>query len=155
VESKRALATPAPPTVKRLVHMKIVKDECTFDFDAPETLRKGLNEGTMVAYEGKLVRLQAFSGSSLGGIELGASLHKPEDTLLYDAQSDPQLHVVRIPTADKPLDRVMGAGNENPKVLRQTGLGCAFIIRGLKEAEGDILAMTRSMKMTYDEKKTK
>lgn len=154
-ELKRALATPAPPTMTHLVHMKVVKDECTFDFDTPETLRKGATEGTMVTYEGQHIRLEAFSGSSLGDLELGASRHKPEDTLLYDAKGDPQFYVVRIPSADQPMFRVMAAGNENPKALRQSGLGCAFLLRGSREFEGDIVGMTRSMKMTYDEKKAK
>jgi hypothetical protein len=152
-DPKRALATPAAPTVTRLVHTKITKDECTFDLDAPEVLAKTGSDGVSVSYAGKLVSFQGFAGASLDDFDLAASSDKPEDTLYYDKAGDPQLVVARIPTASEPLNAVMGSGNEKKPEDRKSGLGCSFICTGTKAAEGDAVAMCRSVKITYDAKK--
>lgn len=154
-DPKRALAKAAAPTVTRLVHSKITKDECSFDFDGPEVLAKTASDGVSVTYAGKLVSFQGFAGASLDDFDLIASSDKPEDTLYYDKEGDPQLVIARVATPSTPLNEVMGSGNEKKPEDRKSGLGCSFMCTGTKAAEGDVVAMCRSVKINYDAEKAK
>jgi hypothetical protein len=154
-DTQRALAKAAAPTVTKLVHNKVTMDECTFDFDAPEALQKTKSDGTSITYAGKLTGFQGFVGASLDDFDGIAATKKPADTLYFNKDGDPQLSVARVSTATDPLFGVMGNGNEKRPENRKSGLGCSFLCSGTKAAEGDVVAMCRSVKITYDEKKVK
>jgi hypothetical protein len=130
---------------------KVVVGACSFELTAPEPLQAGARDSMSASYSGKHVRFQGFAGASLG---LGPTTlwAKPETTLFVDEERDPALVVSRNPSAPRPMDAVSGSGAEKylpERSRRPDGLGCAFVCGGEAAFEGDVLAMCKSVRITY------
>ncbi|MDI3292007.1 hypothetical protein [Polyangium sp. 15x6] len=145
-------AAPAQAKSGSLVHTTFTKDECTFDFDAPEALKEKSSDGLSVSYESASFKFDGFAGSALYRLEGLVGQHKlyNKNPPVYQG-TDGGVHVVvaRIDTSSSPLSGIQGRGEE--AATRSTG--CSFICSGVKEREADVIAMCKSARLKYDESK--
>lgn len=152
----KALAIPAPPVASGVLASKIVINTCTFELDAPEALNPTAKDTMSVTYAGKHVEFVGYSDVSLG-VAPSVVFAKPETTLFVDEQRDPALLVTRNESAPKPIHAVSGIGAEKylPERSNRPGgpLGCGFRCSGEAAFEGDVVAMCKSVRVTYGTKK--
>lgn len=154
--ASKALAIPAPPAASGVLPAKIVINTCTFELEAPEALSPTAKDAMSVTYAGKHVEFVGYSEVSLG-IAPSVVFAKPESTLFVDEQRDPALLITRNASAPKPIHAVSGIGAEKylPERSNRPGgpLGCGFRCSGEAAFEGDVLAMCKSVRVTYGTKK--
>jgi hypothetical protein len=149
--SPASASASAAPAAGKLVHATIVKGECTFDFDAPEALKKADEDGVSVRYDGASFSFTGYRGAALDDFDNIAAMSKPEDRAFYDKDANPRLVVAREPKASKPIDAISGFGGEHLK--DSTRDGCTFACSGAKEKEKDVVAMCKSVKIRFAEGK--
>jgi len=140
-----------------LVKAKVSKDECTFEFAAPEELKQTTSDGVSVTYESASFSFTGFAGADL----------KSESTFLPYIKSiggDEPIDSGRVDgvqwaitvskTPAKPIYAVYGSGGEvYGRRESSKSLGCAFSCTGTKEHQADVIAMCKSVKISVDESK--
>lgn len=138
----------------KLVHQKVTKGGCTFEFDAPEQLTPtGKDDGMSTAVRSASFEFMGYHNSSVYGLEQlkALSLMGRKDTVLVaETASDKTLVVTRSaePSSD-PVRFIVGHGEE-PR-LSGRDLGCSYLCWGTKEKETDAVAMCKSVRIQYKE----
>ena len=142
----------------KLVHVQQSKDECTFDFDAPEALKETATDGMSFTLKGAAFSFQGFAGSSLYGLDQLAGLStmgSKDAPVVKETANGVNLVVTRNQTPAEPMFGVMGHGEEASHAGRDSPLGCSYLCSGPKDREADVLALCRSVRIKYDSAKAK
>lgn len=139
----------------KLVHHKQTKDECTFEFDAPEELKPTEKDGMSFTLASASYSFAGFAGASLYGLDqlAGLTTMGTKDTVLVKETAN-KLNLVVTRSEKPPSDPIKfigGHGEEAEHEGRQ--LGCSYLCWGTKEREAETVAMCRSVKITYTEEK--
>ncbi|MFO0592745.1 MAG: hypothetical protein U0441_34700 [Polyangiaceae bacterium] len=135
----------------KTVHQKLTKDECTFEFDAPEALKPGKEDGMSIDANGASFEMMVYAGASLYGLDqlAGLTLMGTKDTVLVkETANNINLVVTRSekPPSD-PNKFIGGHGEEANPGDRQ--LGCSYLCWGPKEKEAETVAMCKSVRIQY------
>lgn len=152
--SAGANAAAAPGANRKLVHIKQSKGPCTFEFDAPESLKETKRDGMSFTLESSAFSFDGFEGSSLYGMDQLAGLAAiggKSEVISKGTANGINLVITRFPTPSNPVVAVTGHGEEANVKDRQ--LGCSFLCNGIKEREADVIAMSKSVRISYDASK--
>lgn len=142
----------------KLVHVKQSKDECTFEFDAPEEMKESAKDEMSFTLKSASFSFQGYAGSSLYGLDQLAGLSamsSKEPPVVKETANGVNLVVTRNATPSEPIFGVMGHGEEASYKGREAPLGCSFLCGGTKEREADAIALCKSVRITYDASKAK
>ena len=138
----------------KLVHQKVTKEECTFEFDAPEQLTSsGKDDGMSVAVHSASFEFMGYHGSSVYGLDqlTGLTVMGTKDTVLVKETANAMNLVVtrsEKPPSD-PIHFITGHGEEAD--IGERSLGCSFLCWGTKEKEAETVAMCKSVRITFKE----
>lgn len=138
----------------KLVHQKVTKGACTFEFDAPEQLTPtGKDDGMSVAVRSASFEFMGYHNSAVYGLEQLKALTlmgKKDTVIVAEAAADKTLVVTRsVDPSSDPVRFISGHGEEPHLVERD--LGCSYLCWGTKEKEADAVAMCKSVRIQYKE----
>jgi hypothetical protein len=158
VEPKNKSAAIAPESKGPLVKAKISKDECIFEFSAPEELKQTDSDGVSVTYKSGSFTFTGFAGSDLKSpdtfIPYVKMLGAGEDPIASGREDGVQWAVTLSKTPAEPFYGAYGSGGEEyGRRKSSSSLGCSFACTGTKERQGDVIAMCKSVKISVDESK--
>jgi len=147
----------APESKGPLVKAKISKDECTFEFSAPEELKQTDSDGVSVTYKSASFTFTGFAGSDLKSPTTFLPYVKSlggEDPIASGREDGVQWAVTLSKTPAEPFYGAYGSGGEEyGRRQSSSSLGCSFACTGTKERQGDVIAMCKSVKISVDESK--
>lgn len=141
----------------KLVHHKLTKNECTFEFDASEQLKPAeKDDGLSVTVQSATFEFAGFSGASLYGLDQLSGLalmgSKDDTVLVKETANNLDLIVTRsAKPPSNPVKFISGMGEEANVKDRQ--LGCSYLCSGTKEKEAETVAMCKSVKITFTPEK--
>lgn len=138
----------------KTVHIKRSFEECTFELDAPEELKDKEKDGISFTIAGPSFAFRGNAGQTMYGLDGLAGLMRMGDTeppLFKGTANGVHLVIGRNPNASDPINGVSGNGEEAEHKERQ--LGCSFMCSGVKTREAELIAMCKSVRITYDKSK--
>lgn len=145
-------APPAAAGGGKLVHHKVTRDECTFEFDAPEQLKPAEKEdGLSTMVHTASFEFAGFSGASMYGLEqlAGLSLMGTKDTVLVkETANNVNLVVTRSEKPPSEPNKFIGGHGEEAETGNRQ-LGCSYLCWGTKEKEAETVAMCKSVRIQY------
>lgn len=156
-DQKDKSAASAPESKGPLVKAKVSKDECTFEFSAPEELKQTGSDGVSVTYKSGSFSFTGYAGSDLKSATSFIPYVKMisgDDPIASGSDDGVQWAVALTKTPAEPVFGAYGSGGEiYGRRQSSSSLGCSFACTGTKERQGDVIAMCKSVKISVDESK--